>query len=211
LADNDIPGEHHFTTESFYAEPLADAVAAILNAALSFLVSHLKKLELGLFGFRAAGDAFDFHARQFAAMPDRAVITLAPLIFEGDDFFVFALLDHFGGDFTFAMGDVFAIDVHQHLERRRLPGCEIEKIDIYRVAFRDAILPSASLDNCVSHNVFPGRKSRANSHRSVRLATEKVGAVHRTAGNACAARTDWGQSPLPAIMSTISPFGRWAS
>jgi len=40
LAHNDIAGEHHFAAESFYAEPLADAVAAVLNATLSFFVCH---------------------------------------------------------------------------------------------------------------------------------------------------------------------------
>src|SRR5947207_11067506 len=46
LANDDVASKHHFTAESFYAEPLANTVAAILNAALSFFVSHLKKLRV---------------------------------------------------------------------------------------------------------------------------------------------------------------------
>jgi len=44
LAHNDIAGHNHFAAEFFYTEPLADAVAAILNAALSFFVSHWREL-----------------------------------------------------------------------------------------------------------------------------------------------------------------------
>jgi len=40
LADNDVTGHDHFAAESFYTETFANAVAAILNAALSFFVSH---------------------------------------------------------------------------------------------------------------------------------------------------------------------------
>ena len=40
LAHNDIARHNHFAAEFFYTQPLADAVAPILNAALSFFVSH---------------------------------------------------------------------------------------------------------------------------------------------------------------------------
>ena len=43
LAHNDVPGQDRFAAESFYTKPFANAVAAILNAALSFFVSHRKK------------------------------------------------------------------------------------------------------------------------------------------------------------------------
>ena len=42
LANNNVAGEHRFAAESFYTKPFADAVAAILNAALSFFMSHRK-------------------------------------------------------------------------------------------------------------------------------------------------------------------------
>src|SRR6266851_8357615 len=47
LAHNDVPGDDQLAAESFYTEPFADAVAAVLNAALSFFVCH----DLGFLGF----------------------------------------------------------------------------------------------------------------------------------------------------------------
>src|SRR5438105_4740555 len=161
LAHDNVSGDNRFAAESFYAETFADAVAAVLNTALSFFVCH----DLRFLCFGAAGDAFDFYPREFTAMADGAVITFAPSVFERDDFFVFALLDDFSGDLP-AVADLFAINMHQYFERGRFARLHVQKIDIHRVAFRDAILPSASLDDCVGHRVFPGRKSRANSHRT---------------------------------------------
>src|SRR6266513_1780435 len=43
---DDVAGHNHFAAEFFYTQPLADAVAAILNAALSFFVSHWRELWL---------------------------------------------------------------------------------------------------------------------------------------------------------------------
>jgi hypothetical protein len=40
LTDDNVASHDALTAESFYTEPLADAVAAILNAALSFFMSH---------------------------------------------------------------------------------------------------------------------------------------------------------------------------
>jgi hypothetical protein len=40
LANDDVPGHDHLAAKSFYAQSFADAVAAILNAALSFFMSH---------------------------------------------------------------------------------------------------------------------------------------------------------------------------
>ena len=45
LAHNDVAGHNHFAAEFFYTQPLADAVAAILNAALSCFVSHFLRIE----------------------------------------------------------------------------------------------------------------------------------------------------------------------
>src|SRR6266446_10926822 len=47
LANNDVAGHYQLAAESFYAETFADAVAAVLNAALSFFMSH----DLGFFRF----------------------------------------------------------------------------------------------------------------------------------------------------------------
>ena len=40
LANNDVASHDQLAAESFYTEPLANAVAAVLNAALSFFMSH---------------------------------------------------------------------------------------------------------------------------------------------------------------------------
>src|SRR5437588_6306849 len=153
LTNNNVSGDHVLAAKSFYAEPLADAVAAVLNAALSFFVCH----DLGFFRFRAAADRFDFYPRKFPAVTDGPVITFAPIVFERDDFFVFALFDNFGSDFA-TIANLAAVNVHQDLECGRFARFDIQKIDIHRVAFCDAILPSTSLDDCVGHNRFSGEK-----------------------------------------------------
>jgi len=40
LPDNDISGHHLFTAKLLYAEPFADAVPPVLNAALTFFMRH---------------------------------------------------------------------------------------------------------------------------------------------------------------------------
>jgi hypothetical protein len=107
-------------------------------------------------------------------MPNRPVITFAASVFEGDDLFVFALFDNLSGDLSFAVRHVLSIDVHQHLERRGFAFIKVEKIDIYRVAFCDAILPTASLDDCVGHNVFSGEKKPRKLTQNVRLGKQKL-------------------------------------
>src|SRR5436853_1265490 len=47
LPHDNVSGDYHFAAKFFHAKPLTDAVAAVLNAALSFFVSHC----LGFFGF----------------------------------------------------------------------------------------------------------------------------------------------------------------
>jgi hypothetical protein len=117
-------------------------------------------LLVALFGsrlFRSYIDALDFHAGQFAAMPNRPVISLAPLVLERDDFFVLALFQNFSsdlrpGDDRAPVRHVFSIGKHQHIaEGRGLARLDIQQLDIDRIAFRDAKLPAASFDNCVSH------------------------------------------------------------
>jgi hypothetical protein len=43
LANDDVAGHYGFTSKSFHAQPLADAIAAVLNAALSFFMSHFRE------------------------------------------------------------------------------------------------------------------------------------------------------------------------
>src|SRR5207253_6291408 len=136
--------------------------------------------------FRSYTDAFNFHAGQFAAMPNCAVIAFAPLILERDNLLVLALLDHFsrylcsGNDWV-PMRHVLSVGKHKDItEGRCLAGIDIEKIDIDRVAFRDAKLSASGLNNCVSHKKF-GRKAaqssidgRAWQTESMRLAPEAL-------------------------------------
>src|SRR5256885_11607182 len=112
LANDNVAGDDHLATEFFHAEPFANAIAAVLNAALSFFMCH----GLRFFRFGTARDAFDFQPRQFAAMTDGPVITFAAPVFECDDFLVFALLDYFGRDLA-AVADLSAVDMHQRFER----------------------------------------------------------------------------------------------
>jgi len=130
-------------------------------------------LLIGLFRcclLRSHIDRLDFHSGQFAPMPDRTVITFAPLVFERDDLFIFALLQHFSGHFRAgnewcAMRYVFPVGEHQHIaEGGCLPWMDIQKIDINGVTFRDPILAAASFDNCVSHKPFSRGEKAAQNH-----------------------------------------------
>ena len=42
LADDDVAGDYRLATEFFHAKPFADAVAPVLDTALSFFMSHEK-------------------------------------------------------------------------------------------------------------------------------------------------------------------------
>ena len=90
-------------------------------------------------------------------MPDRAVIAFASPKLKRDDLFVLALFENFSSDLCsrdqrVPVRHIFSIGKHQHLaEGRSFARIGIEKIDIDRVAFRDAKLPATSLNNCLSH------------------------------------------------------------
>jgi len=74
-----------------------------------------------------------------------------------------------------AVADLAAVDVHQYFERGRFAGFDVQKIDIDRVAFRDAILPSASLDDCVGHKVFSGEKKPRKVSQNGCLGNPEIG------------------------------------
>ena len=44
LAYDDVASHNHLAAEFFYTQPFADAVASVLNAALSFFMSHAGSL-----------------------------------------------------------------------------------------------------------------------------------------------------------------------
>ena len=46
LANDDVAGDDRFAAKFFHAQPLADAVAAVLDAALSFFMSHWKNVSI---------------------------------------------------------------------------------------------------------------------------------------------------------------------
>ena len=108
-------------------------------------------------------DCFDLYARQFATVSDRAVITLAPLVFESDDFFVLALFKNFSGhlcsrDEWVTVSQIFSVGKQQYVTKRgSFARFDVEIIEIDGIAFRDAKLPATSFDDCVSHS-FSGEK-----------------------------------------------------
>lgn len=121
---------------------------------------------LGFFrgGFLGSNiDCLDLYAGQFAAMTDGAVITLAPLVFKGDDLLVLALFDNFSGHLCsrnerIPMSYIFSVGKQKYVAKGgSLARFDIEQIDIDRVALCDAKLPATSSDDCVSHS-FPGEK-----------------------------------------------------
>ena len=97
-------------------------------------------------------------------MPNCAVIAFASLVLERDNLFILPLLDDLSshlcsGDERIAVRHVLAIGEHQHItERGGLARLNIEDIDINRIAFCDAKLPAASLNDCVSHKPFSREK-----------------------------------------------------
>src|SRR6266480_122237 len=155
-------------------------------------------------------------------MTHSAVVTFSSSKFVGDDFFVFALLNHFHCHFRVldrrAMRDPIAISVHEHVRKHNLLArFGLEQIDIDRVALRDAMLPATGLDDCKSHtsNALWG-KSRATWHRSAKVASPSRCSCRRLwrqsfsglpLRTAAATKTDNQELAAPLTSSTISPFG----
>jgi hypothetical protein len=123
----------------------------------------------GRFLCSAHVDAFDFYARELTTMANRAVISFAPLKLKRDYLFVFALLNHFAGDFSagnqrITVCEVIAVGVEQDIAKGSgLASFDIKKIDIDSVAFADAVLSATCFNNCVSHEkegMLWGKKPR---------------------------------------------------
>ncbi len=156
LADEDVAGDDRLAAEFFHAEALADAVASVLDASLSFFMGHGGRcLEF---------DVRDFDAGEFLAVADRAVVAFAAAELEGDDFRGLALLDDLGGDLRAL--DQRSADLHAGVVGREedlvecggLAGLDVEQLDVNDVAGLDAELPAACLDDCVCHMVPLGKK-----------------------------------------------------
>ncbi len=104
-------------------------------------------------------DAGNLHSGQLPAMPHRAMVTLPPAVFKGDDLLVFALLDDFAGDGCArdhgrAVGELIGIRMHDDFaENSFFAWIKIEKINIDNVTFGDAMLSAAGFDDCECHGV----------------------------------------------------------
>ena len=175
-----LPATTSFAAKFLHAQPLADAVAAVLNAALSFFMSHdincrPISLPFSASRFFRQGDAINLHAREFTAMTDSAVVTFAAAIFERDDLLVLALLDYFAFngrafDQRRAVRDVVAIRMKEHIgENPVLARLGLEEIDIDDVTFRDAILPATSFDNCERH-----KRERVSRGKAAHIHTDML-------------------------------------
>ena len=149
LADDDVAGDDRFAAKFFHAQPFADAVAAILDAALSFFMSHFRRVGVDalrlLFALLCFAAFFvstelmlgDLHPRQFAAMPNRAVITFAARYLNAMTFL--SLRCSTTSPVTFApeieraaMGQFVAVGVHQHVAKGHLLARDRHREDRHR-------------------------------------------------------------------------------
>ena len=89
LAKDDVSRDDGLAAKLLYAEAFAYAVASILDATLTFLVSHKPGLR---------GDCLYLQPSELPAMAHRAVIALPALVFESDDLGSFGLFDNLGSD-----------------------------------------------------------------------------------------------------------------
>ena len=69
LTDQNTAGRHKLTAKSFHAQPLADAITPVTDAALSFFMCH-KILNLCV-------DCFNFDHGQFLTMADALMIAFS--------------------------------------------------------------------------------------------------------------------------------------
>src|SRR5205807_6063872 len=97
-------GSDKFTPEPLHAQSFADAIAAVTNTSLTFLMCHKTASEFFLILIfvltpKSQPSSFDFldlYHSQFLAVADRLVITLPPLHFESDLLFAANMLEHIG-------------------------------------------------------------------------------------------------------------------
>jgi len=89
LPDNDVSSHYLLTPKFLDPEAFADAVATVLNAALTFFVRHTESPTKGLLD-----NCFNFDTGQRPAMTDRPVVSLATPVLEGNHFFVLELFDN---------------------------------------------------------------------------------------------------------------------
>ena len=95
LADDDAARRDNRAAKFFYAETLADAIATVSYATLTFFMCHdwLRVESLCLKTGKSGVNGGDFHHSQFLTMADGLVITLAAFHLKSE-FLVAALVFH---------------------------------------------------------------------------------------------------------------------
>ena len=99
-------------------------------------------------------DFFDFHDRQFLAVADGFMITLAAFHLESEFLLAALVLHHVGNDAGArdgrrADGDFIAANHEHAVKREGFAGLDVEAFDFERVARDNAILFAACFENCV--------------------------------------------------------------
>lgn len=150
LADENVAGQDSLTAVFFHAETFADAVASVLDAALSFFMGHM----------RLKFDFADFHPRVPLTVTYGAVVAFTAFEFVGNDLRGFALLfEHLGGNFgplEERIADLHARIIggeQDFVEGGVRAGFDAEQFDVDHVARLHAELAAAALNDCVRHKV----------------------------------------------------------
>jgi hypothetical protein len=111
-------------------------------------------------GLKSGGDLGDLQFGKLATVTDGAVVALAALEFESDDLVVLVLLDDLGlhrssGNERGAEVDFVAVDDEEDIAKGGLfAGLEVKLLNAQDVAFGNAVLLAAGLDDCVGHGKF---------------------------------------------------------
>jgi hypothetical protein len=155
LPYNDVPGDHLLAAEFFYTKALANAVASVFDATLTFFVSHASKLQSKQKNLLA--NRFNLHPSQLATMPHSSMVSLAPLKLESDHFFVLEMFNHLADhlcpcDDWITGCDARSVSEQNHLSKGHLlsiGGCEL--VNSYGVPGAHPILLTSRPNNRVRH------------------------------------------------------------
>lgn len=155
LADEDVACDDGLVAVFLHTKALALAVATVLNASLTFLMSH-KMSFLKVMGLTVDRD--DLNAGEVLTMTTGEVVSFALLEFEGGDFRCAMLFHHFGDDCRATHGwgtdlNLGSLTMGEHLIKRSpLTFIDGEFFDVDFVSNGDFVLLAAGLENCVCHN-----------------------------------------------------------
>jgi hypothetical protein len=144
LTNDNTAGGDQFAAVAFHAQPFADAIAPVPDAALTFLMCHKPMIRL------LSLDFFDFHHGQLLSVADGFVIAFAAFHLESDFLLAADVLDdvshdgratHCGRancDFPVLADEQDTVKIH------RLAGFNAQALDGKGVARGDAILFASS-------------------------------------------------------------------